>query len=61
MGTTEEWSWLRVNFRWVFRVENVEVNGDADEGREAAIAKRKTQKGWGLGYNFQNFLFSSIS
>lgn len=52
----EELPWLRVIFRWLFRVENVEVNGDADEGREAAIAKRKAAKSWGVGYDLQNFL-----
>jgi hypothetical protein len=38
LGIMEERTWLREIFRWVFRVENVEVNGDTD--REAAIDNR---------------------
>jgi hypothetical protein len=38
LGIMEEMTWLRENFRWVFRVENVEVNGD--DNREAVIDNR---------------------
>ena len=40
---------LSENFRWVLRVEDVEVNGsDGDADREAAIANRKIEKSWGV-------------